>query len=180
MIVKGTVKKNGDKAVLDFTKKFDNIATNSLQRLEIEKDELLNAYDSIPKKTQKFLEIAAERISQYHLKQINKSWSYKDNENSTYGQKITPLDRVGLYVPGGKAAYPSSVLMNAIPAKIAGVKDLIMVVPAPVAAPPRIPIATAARLRTAVGCMFSERAGEMAQLYRCVISVCRNVVLIKR
>ncbi len=125
------VKKNGDKAVLDFTKKFDNIATNSLQSLEIEKDELLNSYDSIPKKTQKFLEIAAKRISQYHLKQINKSWSYKDNENSTYGQKITPLDRVGLYVPGGKAAYPSSVLMNAIPAKIAGVKDLIMVVPAP-------------------------------------------------
>ena len=125
------VKKNGDKAVLDFTKKFDNIATNSLQSLEIEKDELLNSYDSIPKETQKFLEIAAERISQYHRKQINKSWSYKDNENSTYGQKITPLDRVGLYVPGGKAAYPSSVLMNAIPAKIAGVKDLIMVVPAP-------------------------------------------------
>ena len=125
------VKKNGDKAVLDFTKKFDNIATNSLQSLEIEKDELLNSYDSLPKETQKFLEIAAKRISQYHLKQINKSWSYKDNENSTYGQKITPLDRVGLYVPGGKAAYPSSVLMNAIPAKIAGVKDLIMVVPAP-------------------------------------------------
>ena len=125
------VKKNGDKAVLDFTKKFDNLATNSLQSLEIEKDELLNSYDSIPKETQKFLEIAAERISQYHRKQINKSWSYKDNENSTYGQKITPLDRVGLYVPGGKAAYPSSVLMNAIPAKIAGVKDLIMVVPAP-------------------------------------------------
>jgi len=125
------VKKNGDKAVLDFTKKFDNIATNSLQSLEIEKDELLNAYESIPRETQKFLEIAAKRISQYHLKQINKSWSYKDNENSTYGQKITPLDRVGLYVPGGKAAYPSSVLMNAIPAKIAGVKDLIMVVPAP-------------------------------------------------
>ena len=125
------VKKNGDKAVLDFTKKFDNLATNSLQSLEIEKDELLNSYDSIPKEKQKFLEIAAERISQYHRKQINKSWSYKDNENSTYGQKITPLDRVGLYVPGGKAAYPSSVLMNAIPAKIAGVKDLIMVVPAP-------------------------------------------------
>ena len=125
------VKKNGDKAVLEFTKKFDNLATNSLQSLEIEKDDLLKAYDNIPKETQKFLEIAAKRISQYHLKQINKSWSYKDDQNSTYGQKITPLDRVGLYVPGGKAAYPSSVLMNSIPAKIAGVKDLIMVVPAP-------------------------------------------------
>ena len=125
------VKKNGDLAVLDYTKKFDNINTNSIQSLEIGQDELENSLNRIPKKTKEFLEIAAKRIKDYHVKQKTESWNYKDSQGSSYGQKISPLDRVGLYVPGGKAAYPSSVLMNAIPAKIAGVKDLIMVVPAP-------------------------------------------------
>ena len=125
------VKKNGDQAVLDYTKKFDRVHTNSLQSLEIEQNELTESLNRIPKETKKFLELAAERIREYHLKQKAESWSYKDNQGSSYGQKITPLDRVGLYVPGGKAAYPSSVLMNAIPARIAGVKDLVMVVPTP-------------------------------------------------
>ena len=125
------VKENGDKALLDFTKKFDRLSSTSVQGLEIQKEELMEAYKNIPQETQKFLEVASERINQYHLKQKIESWSYKDNQGSSYGQKISPLDRVGLYVPGGKAAYPSSVLMNAIPAKIAGVKDLIMVVPTP-------------------------------------------------
>ena len=125
------VKENGDKALLDFTKKFDRLISTSVQGLEIQKEELMEAYKNIPQETQKFLEVASERINQYHLKQKIESWSYKDDQGSSYGQKISPLDRVGLYVPGGKAAYPSSVLMNAIPAKIAGVKDLIMVVPTP-------------------------------------------------
>jgi histidinol dehydrogenase len=125
------VKKNGDQAVLDYTKKFDRVSTSSLQSLEIEQDELTESLNRIPKETKKFLELAAARITEYHLKQKAESWSYKDDQGSSYGQKISPLDRVGLYVPGGKAAYPSSVLMNAIPARIAGVKDLVMVVPTP-------------------------------------------------
>ena len=125
------VKKNGDQAVLDYTKKFDRVNNTSLQSLEIEQDELTESFNRIPKETRKFLELAAERISSYHIKQKSKSWEYKDDNGSTLGQKISPLDRVGLYVPGGKAAYPSSVLMNAIPARIAGVKDLVMVVPTP-------------------------------------------------
>ena len=125
------VKKTGDQAVLDFTKKFDNVNTNSVQALEILQDELEDSLNKISNETRKFLEIAAGRINEYHLKQKVESWTYKDDGGSSYGQKISPLDRVGLYVPGGKAAYPSSVLMSAIPAKIAGVKDLIMVVPTP-------------------------------------------------
>ena len=125
------VRKHGDQAVLDYTKKFDRVDTNSVQSLEIEQDELTESLNRIPKETKQFLELAAERIHKYHLKQKAESWSYKDGQGSSFGQKISPLDRVGLYVPGGKAAYPSSVLMNAIPARIAGVKDLVMVVPTP-------------------------------------------------
>ena len=125
------VKKDGDKALLDLTKKFDRVAINSVQGLEISQEELSEALNRIPQNTRECLELAAKRIHDYHLKQKSESWSYKDDQGSSYGQKISPLDRVGLYVPGGKAAYPSSVLMNAIPAKIAGVKDLIMVVPTP-------------------------------------------------
>ena len=125
------VRKDGDKALLEFTKKFDRISINSIQGLEINQDQLSEALDRIPQNTRESLELAAKRIHDYHLKQKSESWTYKDDQGSSYGQKISPLDRVGLYVPGGKAAYPSSVLMNAIPAKIAGVKDLIMVVPTP-------------------------------------------------
>ena len=126
-----SVRKDGDKALLEFTKKFDRISINSVQGLEINQKELSEALDKIPHNTRESLELAAKRIYDYHLKQKSESWAYKDDQGSSYGQKISPLDRVGLYVPGGKAAYPSSVLMNAIPAKIAGVKELIMVVPTP-------------------------------------------------
>ena len=126
-----SVRKDGDKALLEFTKKFDRISINSVQGLEINQNELSEALDKIPQNTRESLELAAKRIYDYHLKQKSESWAYKDDQGSSYGQKISPLDRVGLYVPGGKAAYPSSVLMNAIPAKIAGVKELIMVVPTP-------------------------------------------------
>ena len=125
------IKTRGDQALIEFTKKFDNLKKNSVSELEISKSSLAEALENIPKKVKDDLKKAAERIRAYHSKQKGESWNYKDSDGSSYGQKITPIDSVGLYVPGGKAAYPSSVLMNAIPAKIAGVKNLIMVVPTP-------------------------------------------------
>ena len=125
------IKTRGDQALIEFTKKFDNLKKNSVSELEISKSILAEALENIPKKVKDDLKKAAERIRAYHNKQKGESWNYKDSDGSSYGQKITPIDSVGLYVPGGKAAYPSSVLMNAIPAKIAGVKNLIMVVPTP-------------------------------------------------
>ena len=125
------IKRQGDKALIKLTGQLDHLEVNSVSQLEVSKARLEKAFDSIPEKTKKDLKLAAERIYNYHLKQKGESWSYEDDDGSSYGQKITPIDSVGLYVPGGKAAYPSSVLMNAIPAKIAGVKNLIMVVPTP-------------------------------------------------
>ena len=125
------VKNFGDKAVLDYTNKYDRAGVKNNSDLEISQNELNDALNRIPSEIRSCLEISAQRIKEYHQKQKAESWSYKDKQGSTYGQKISPIDRVGLYVPGGKAAYPSSVLMNAIPAKVAGVKDLVMVVPAP-------------------------------------------------
>ena len=125
------IKRQGDKALIKLTGQLDHLEVNSVSQLEVSKARLEKAFESIPEKTKKDLTLAAERINNYHLKQKGESWSYEDDDGSSYGQKITPIDSVGLYVPGGKAAYPSSVLMNAIPAKIAGVKNLIMVVPTP-------------------------------------------------
>ncbi len=125
------IKTLGDKALLDYTNKLDYLEAKSIFDLEVSQNDLSNALNRIPQEIRRCLEIAAQRIQEYHEKQKTESWSYTDNKGSTYGQKITPIDRVGLYVPGGKAAYPSSVLMNAIPAKVAGVKDLVIVVPTP-------------------------------------------------
>ena len=125
------IKRQGDKALIKLTGQLDHLEVNSVSQLEVSRARLEKAFESIPEKTKKDLTLAAERINNYHLKQKGESWSYEDDDGSSYGQKITPIDSVGLYVPGGKAAYPSSVLMNAIPAKIAGVKNLIMVVPTP-------------------------------------------------
>ena len=125
------IKQRGDEALIEFTTKFDNLNKRSVADMEISKSRLMEALDNIPKEVKEDLKQAAERIRAYHNKQKGESWNYKDSDGSSYGQKITPIDSVGLYVPGGKAAYPSSVLMNAIPAKIAGVKNLIMVVPTP-------------------------------------------------
>lgn len=125
------IKRQGDKALIKLTGQLDHLEVNSISQLEVSRARLEKAFESIPEKTKKDLTLAAERINNYHLKQKGESWSYEDDDGSSYGQKITPIDSVGLYVPGGKAAYPSSVLMNAIPAKIAGVKNLIMVVPTP-------------------------------------------------
>jgi len=125
------VKKEGDSALIDFTNHFDQMNISSVSDFEISSKELSSALDNLPGSQKKSLEIAAQRIVNYHNKQKIDSWSYDDETGSSFGQKVTPMDKVGLYVPGGKAAYPSSVLMNAVPAKVAGVKELIMVVPTP-------------------------------------------------
>jgi histidinol dehydrogenase len=125
------VKTRGDAAVLEYTKKFDHLDVSGLSQLEIPKAELQAALDNLPSAQRDALKQAAERVRVYHEKQLMSSWSYTENDGTLLGQQVTSLDRVGLYVPGGKAAYPSSVLMNAIPAKVAGVQELIMVVPTP-------------------------------------------------
>jgi histidinol dehydrogenase len=128
------VQRRGDAAVLEYTARFDGVVADSLQALELTQAELQAAFDSIPAKQRVALEAAAGRVRAYHQAQLQacgQSWSYRDAEGSLLGQKVTPLDRVGIYVPGGKAAYPSSVLMNAIPAQVAGVGEIIMVVPTP-------------------------------------------------
>ena len=125
------VKQNGDASVLDYTNQFDSLKAHSISELIISQERLRESFESLDNEQKNALTIAAERIKSYHLKQVQESWTYKEEDGTVLGQKITPLDRAGLYVPGGKAAYPSSVLMNSIPAKVAGVKELIMVVPAP-------------------------------------------------
>ncbi len=122
---------NGDKSVLEYTMKFDSLDTASISELIISKEKIKQSFDNLEKKKKNALSIAADRIKSYHQKQVQESWTYTEDDGTILGQKITPLERVGLYVPGGKAAYPSSVLMNSIPAKVAGVDELIMVVPAP-------------------------------------------------
>lgn len=125
------VKKRGDEAVLECTRKFDRLPLVNAEAMELPKSELKAAFDGLPVEQRAALEQAAKRVTAYHQKQVQASWSYTDEDGTLLGQQVTPLDRVGLYVPGGKAAYPSSVLMNALPAKVAGVGELIMVVPTP-------------------------------------------------
>ena len=125
------VKQNGDASVLDYTNQFDSLKAYSISELIISQERLKKSFDNLESEQKNALSIAAERIKSYHLNQIQESWTYKEEDGSVLGQKITPLQRAGLYVPGGKAAYPSSVLMNSIPAKVAGVEELIMVVPTP-------------------------------------------------
>jgi histidinol dehydrogenase len=125
------VKKRGDAAVLDYTNRFDKTNATTLAQLEIPQAELLAALNGLPAEQRDALKAAADRVRVYHEKQLMASWQYTEADGTILGQQVTSLDRVGLYVPGGKAAYPSSVLMNAIPAKVAGVEELIMVVPTP-------------------------------------------------
>ena len=125
------VKVNGDASVLDYTNQFDSIKAESISELIVSKERLKESFDNLVIEQKNALLTAAERIKSYHQNQVQKSWTYLEDDGSMLGQKITPLERAGLYVPGGKAAYPSSVLMNSIPAKVAGVEDLIMVVPTP-------------------------------------------------
>ncbi len=128
------VRGRGDSAVLDYTARFDQLQAADMATLELTQAELKAAYDSLPAVQQGALTAAAARVRSYHeaqKKASGESWSYRDADGTLLGQKVTPLDRVGIYVPGGKAAYPSSVLMNAIPAHVAGVGEIIMVVPTP-------------------------------------------------
>ena len=125
------VRKRGDEAVLEYTCHFDHLDAASISQLELSKEELLRALQGLPTMQREALEQAAKRIRDFHEQQIAQSWSYTEPDGTLLGQKVTPMDRVGLYVPGGKASYPSTVLMNAIPAKVAGVDELIMVVPTP-------------------------------------------------
>lgn len=125
------VKARGDAAVLEYTNRFDKTNASTMAELELSKAELVAALESLPASQRDALQAAADRVRSYHEKQVMQSWTYTEPDGTLLGQQVTALDRVGLYVPGGKAAYPSSVLMNAIPAKVAGVKELIMVVPTP-------------------------------------------------
>lgn len=125
------IKSRKDAALIEYTNRFDRLSATSAEDLELTQDQLRRSLEALPPSQRNALEQAAERVRSYHEKQQLNSWQYTDSDNTLLGQKITPLDRVGLYVPGGKASYPSSVLMNAIPAKVAGVKELIMVVPTP-------------------------------------------------
>jgi histidinol dehydrogenase len=128
------VQQRGDAAVLDYTQRFDGLTAASVQTLELTQAELKAAFDGLPAAQRTALQAAAARVRSYHeaqKKASGESWSYRDEDGTLLGQKVTPLDRVGIYVPGGKAAYPSSVLMNAIPAQVAGVGEIIMVVPTP-------------------------------------------------
>jgi histidinol dehydrogenase len=126
-----SVRTQGDAAVIDFTTRFDGMQVNAMSELEMPASALKEAFDGLPEGQKEALKIAAERIGRYAEKQKLESWQYTEEDGTVLGQQISPLDRAGLYVPGGKAAYPSSVLMNAIPAKVAGVAELIMVVPTP-------------------------------------------------
>lgn len=134
-LILSDVKARGDAAVLEYTHKFDRLEADSIGALELSPAELDAALEDLEPKRRAALEAAASRVRAYHEKQKiecgSHSWEYTEADGTMLGQKVTPLDRVGLYVPGGKAAYPSSVLMNAIPARVAGVREVIMVVPTP-------------------------------------------------
>jgi histidinol dehydrogenase len=125
------VRSRGDKAVVEWTNKLDGLSVDKVSALEISKDELQESLKKIPSEQAAALENAAARIRRYHEKQKQGSWDYTDADGSVFGQKVTPIDRVGMYVPGGKASYPSTVLMDAIPAKVAGVQEIIATLPTP-------------------------------------------------
>ncbi|QJD29802.1 histidinol dehydrogenase [Methylococcus geothermalis] len=127
----GRIRREGDAALVELTSRFDNFVVDDAGALELPRDALEAAWQALPPEQAEALREAAERIRAYAERQKLESWDYREADGTLLGQQITPLDRVGLYVPGGKAAYPSSVLMNAVPAKVAGVPELVMVVPAP-------------------------------------------------
>jgi len=125
------VRKNGDAALVDLSNKFDRLSVTSMAELKVAPERLQQALDELDPKQREALETAAQRVRSYHEKQLMPSWQYTEDDGTMLGQQITALESVGLYVPGGKATYPSSVLMNAIPAQVAGVEEIIMVVPTP-------------------------------------------------
>lgn len=147
------VRRRGNAALIDYTNRFDRMTAASIDDLEIPRADWHAALAALPTAQRNALEAAAERVRLYHERQRSETWTYTEADGTMLGQQITPLDRVGLYVPGGKAAYPSSVLMNAIPAKVAGVAELIMVTPTPDGA--RNPIVLAAAAIAGVDRVFA-------------------------
>ena len=125
------VRARGDDALIEYTNRFDRMSVSSMVDLESTQKQLQDALDGLDEAKRNALLVAAQRVRDYHDKQKQDSWQYSEADGTVLGQKVTPMDRVGIYVPGGKAAYPSSVLMNAIPAHVAGVSEIIMVVPTP-------------------------------------------------
>ena len=125
------VRARGDDALIEYTNRFDRMSVSSMVDLELTQKQLQDALDGLDEAKRNALLVAAQRVRDYHDKQKQDSWQYSEADGTVLGQKVTPMDRVGIYVPGGKAAYPSSVLMNAIPAHVAGVSEIIMVVPTP-------------------------------------------------
>ena len=125
------IRQRGDGALLEYTNRFDRRAAKAISELEMTQQDFVQALDAIGDGEREALQLAADRIRRYHEHQRQDSWNYREDDGTLLGQQVTPLDRVGIYVPGGKASYPSSVLMNALPAKVAGVGEIIMVVPAP-------------------------------------------------
>jgi len=128
------VRARGDAAVLEYTARFDGVDVDAVAKLELTREELKAAFEAITPAQRAALESAARRVREFHQRQLDacgRSWQYHDEDGTLLGQKVTPLDRVGIYVPGGKAAYPSSVLMNALPAHVAGAGEIVMVVPTP-------------------------------------------------
>ncbi|MCL2876672.1 MAG: histidinol dehydrogenase [Betaproteobacteria bacterium] len=138
------VRERGDAAVLEYTRRFDGLDALSAANLEVPQSELRAALDGLSKEQREALELAVERVHFYHERQMGESWTYTEVDGTVLGQKVTPIDRVGLYVPGGRAAYPSSVVMNAVPAKVAGVGELIMTAPAPMGEKNQLMLAAAA------------------------------------
>ncbi len=138
------VRSRGDSAVVEYTKRFDGFAANSIDELSVSQEQMQHALQSISKEQREALTHAADRIRSYHEKQKQDSWTYTETDGSVYGQKISPLRRVGVYVPGGKANYPSSMLMLAIPAQVAGVKEIIATVPTAYSEAGRLVFAAAA------------------------------------
>jgi histidinol dehydrogenase len=125
------VKRRGDSALLEYTRRFDRVEATSVSELRLSKAVMDQAFTALSRERREALVEAAGRIRSYHERQVSESWSYTDPDGTRLGQQVTPLDRVGIYVPGGKAAYPSTVLMNALPARVAGVGEIVMVVPTP-------------------------------------------------
>ncbi|WP_421865811.1 histidinol dehydrogenase [Motiliproteus sp.] len=125
------VRRRGDDAVVEYTNRFDRLSAADMAALEMGPERLQQALDGLSNEQRQALETAAQRVRSYHEHQLQQSWQYTEADGTMLGQQVTPMDRVGIYVPGGKASYPSSVLMNAIPAKVAGVSEIIMVVPTP-------------------------------------------------
>ena len=125
------VRTDGDSVLLALTQQFDQHPATTMQELELSKEALAEAFANLDEKVKTALTTAATRVQTFHERQVQETWQYEDELGNRLGQKVTPLDRVGIYVPGGLASYPSSVLMNAIPSKVAGVNEVIMVVPAP-------------------------------------------------